>query len=145
MINNNISNIFLFFNFSFGYFTNIVFWNEILKLLDWSTIYATPCWQLKVYITTKNVINFQAALAGLHNYLKKEYKNFFGLDLIEPWKQITVRNIPYQTNGWDCGVFLCKYAENLARGVKFDFSQEQMSSYRISIKKCILKNKLEDM
>jgi len=48
----------------------------------------------------------------------------------EGWKILTVQNIPHQKNGYDCGVFLCTYAEYLARGVTFNFSQEHMLSFR---------------
>ena len=36
------------------------------------------------------------------------------------------KNIPEQKNGIDCGVFLCEYAENLARKSKFQFTQNNM-------------------
>uniref|UniRef100_A0AC35FGX6 Ubiquitin-like protease family profile domain-containing protein n=1 Tax=Panagrolaimus sp. PS1159 TaxID=55785 RepID=A0AC35FGX6_9BILA len=37
---------------------------------------------------------------------------------------------PNQTNGVDCGIFLCQYAEHLSRRAKLDFSQRGMVNYR---------------
>ena len=34
-----------------------------------------------------------------------------------------VHGTPEQTNGWDCGVFMCKTADYLSQGAKLDFSQ----------------------
>ena len=37
----------------------------------------------------------------------------------ETLKSQLKKNIPEQKNGIDCGVFLCEYAQNLARKSKF--------------------------
>ena len=48
--------------------------------------------------------------------------------------RIKIRNdIPKQTNGVDCGVFLCQYAERIARNAWMDFRQEDMSRARKSM------------
>ena len=58
-------------------------------------------------------------------YLGNEHedkKNGEKLDLKE-WNCLYVKNLPQQTNGNDCGVFACKYAEWISRGktiIKFN-------------------------
>ena len=37
---------------------------------------------------------------------------------------------PLQKNGFDCGVFLCQYAEHLSRRAPLDFTQAGMRNYR---------------
>ena len=47
-----------------------------------------------------------------------------------PWKIVFPRGIPLQKNGSDCGVFVCKYAECVAFGVPFNFTQKDMPRIR---------------
>ncbi len=44
-----------------------------------------------------------------------------------------MQDIPQQKNGSDCGIFLCQYAEYLARDIKppFDFTQRNMPYFRV--------------
>ena len=53
------------------------------------------------------------------------------------WRNVEVsieKNIPEQKNGIDCGVFLCEYAENLARKSKFQFTQHDTKFIRERMK-----------
>ncbi|VVC31999.1 Hypothetical protein CINCED_3A007028 [Cinara cedri] len=52
------------------------------------------------------------------------------------------RHCPQQSNLWDCGVFVCVFAEYLARDEKFDFSQKDMPRFRKQIKSEIINKKL---
>jgi len=47
-----------------------------------------------------------------------------------------------QKNGIDCGIFCCLAAERASRGQRFDFSQEQINDWRISIALDICDNKI---
>ena len=47
------------------------------------------------------------------------------------WNLSNSNNIPHQSNGIDCGVFVCQLAERLSRRAPFDFNQEQMPAIRI--------------
>lgn len=49
---------------------------------------------------------------------------------------------PQQSNLWDCGVFVCTFAEYLARDEHFNFSQKDMSKFRKKIKLEIKKKQL---
>jgi hypothetical protein len=70
-------------------------------------------------------------LERLRRYVKDEYrtKHKGEYDLSE-WQDYTPLNIPHQQNGYDCGVFMCKFADYLSRGKPFDFSQSDMSYFR---------------
>jgi sentrin-specific protease 1 len=46
------------------------------------------------------------------------------------WTNYTPTNIPHQTNGNDCGVFMCKYADYIAEGLEFKFGQANMLYFR---------------
>ncbi|XP_026806309.1 sentrin-specific protease-like [Rhopalosiphum maidis] len=61
------------------------------------------------------------------------------------WSFINVTNIPIQKNSYDCGVFLCTYAEYLARDAVFNFSQEHMVSFRQLIAYELTTKKLVDI
>lgn len=60
------------------------------------------------------------------------------------WLLINMRKCPQQLNDWDCGVFVCMFAEHLARDAPLDFSQKDMRKFRkqlmLEIKKQKLKN-----
>lgn len=72
-----------------------------------------------------------AALNALVDYLQKESldKKQRVLDMAE-WRTENVQNIPQQTNGSDCGVFSCMYAEFVSRNRPFVFSQRHMPYFR---------------
>uniref|UniRef100_A0A915EEK6 Ubiquitin-like protease family profile domain-containing protein n=1 Tax=Ditylenchus dipsaci TaxID=166011 RepID=A0A915EEK6_9BILA len=70
-----------------------------------------------------------------------DFRNFLkenalqrGYEALDPtnWLAMNKKNIPMQakTNGNDCGVFACQYAECVTRGREVDFSQEAMDSLR---------------
>jgi len=67
-------------------------------------------------------------------YLKKEYyiKKKRHLDT-NVWRLTNNVNCPQQTNEWDCGVFVLMFAEHLARGSPFNFTQRDMGKFRKQI------------
>ncbi|KAK8961100.1 Ubiquitin-like-specific protease 1A [Platanthera guangdongensis] len=46
------------------------------------------------------------------------------------WKKESVDDLPLQKNGWDCGMFMLKYADFYSRGLKLCFRQEHMAYFR---------------
>lgn len=52
---------------------------------------------------------------------------------IEEWSFKIRNDIPQQTNGFDCGVFLCKYAEFASRDRDFTFTQNDIVTFRYQI------------
>lgn len=49
------------------------------------------------------------------------------------WLLMNVSKCPKQDNLWDCGVFVCMFAEHLARGAPLNFSQSDMHKFREQI------------
>ena len=41
-----------------------------------------------------------------------------------------VRTVPQQTNGIDCGIFTCQFAEHVARGASITFTQKDIPQIR---------------
>ena len=48
------------------------------------------------------------------------------------WEDYCPAEIPHQLNGFDCGVFMCKFAESCSRDLKnnFNFAQKHMPYFR---------------
>nr|XP_040055283.1 sentrin-specific protease 2 isoform X2 [Gasterosteus aculeatus aculeatus] len=66
-------------------------------------------------------------------YLKEEHKVKKGRELDSPkWTVGSLRatEIPQQRNGSDCGVFVCKYADYIAKGRPLSFKQCHMPVFR---------------
>jgi len=58
------------------------------------------------------------------------------------WLLMNVKNCPQQLNSWDCGVFVCMFAEYLSRDAQLNFSQKNMNRFRKQIAFEIKKKKL---
>ena len=55
------------------------------------------------------------------------------------WRIGMPKDIPRQTNTFDCGVFTCLFAKYLTQKKKFDFNQDDMPNYRAEIEREIRK------
>lgn len=83
-----------------------------------------------------------ACLDALRRWVADEWENKHGKrpaderppkpDLSK-WKVGEVAKIPAQKNGYDCGVFACKFAECISRGAPLSFSQADMPTIRRSM------------
>ncbi|XP_060874158.1 sentrin-specific protease 2-like [Metopolophium dirhodum] len=63
-------------------------------------------------------------------YLQQEHERKLGNPLpLQEWEIVKGCN-PVQSNGRDCGVFVCVIAEYLARDASFNFNQSNMASFR---------------
>jgi len=94
-------------------------------------------WTMLVIQMKKRHIDYYDSLGGSHRcvedmkkYLKEEYKDKKKMDLKDQWTHKYHTNIPHQKNGYDCGVFACRFAECEARNSPFDFSQANMTYFR---------------
>ena len=92
-----------------------------------------------------------ACLSALHRWIVDEWENKHGKKPIgerppKPdmslWKKLHATDIPAQRNGYDCGVFACKFAECISRGAPFGFSQSDMPSIRRAMVFEIISQKL---
>jgi len=76
-------------------------------------------------------------------YLMLEYDDKKGKDFqASGWILMNVKNCPQQMNLWDCGVFVCMFAEYLSRDAPLNFSQKNMERFRRQIEFEIKKKKL---
>ena len=80
----------------------------------------------------------------IKNYLKEEHldKKKFKIDLSE-WESVCMGvDSPQQTNGSDCGVFMCTTAEFISRNYKLNFCQAEIPLLRKTMVVEILQAKL---
>ena len=73
-------------------------------------------------------------IAGLKQYFKDEAKAKGKANwetIVDDWEVVLgSRNTPQQSNGSDCGVFMTRTADYLARDARLDFTQEDIEYFR---------------
>ncbi|XP_009598752.1 ubiquitin-like-specific protease ESD4 isoform X1 [Nicotiana tabacum] len=83
-------------------------------------------------------------LRVLTRYFIDEVKDKNGKDIdVSSWKQEFVVDLPEQENGFDCGMFMLKYADFYSRDIGLCFNQEHMPYFRLRTAKEILRLKAE--
>ncbi|XP_020254854.1 ubiquitin-like-specific protease ESD4 isoform X1 [Asparagus officinalis] len=82
----------------------------------------------------------KTVLRVLVKYLMDEVKDKSSkqIDAVS-WKQETIKNLPLQENGYDCGMFMLKYIDFYSRGLDLTFGQEHMPYFRKRTAKEILR------
>ena len=48
---------------------------------------------------------------------------------VDTWERVYL-DMPHQSNGYDCGVFVLKFADYVARGVVMDWAEADMPHFR---------------
>ncbi|KAF6174398.1 hypothetical protein GIB67_024420 [Kingdonia uniflora] len=77
-------------------------------------------------------------------YFMDEVKDKGGKDIdAKSWTQEYVDDLPEQLNGWDCGMFMIKYADFYSRGLGLCFNQDHMPYFRMRTAKEILRLKAD--
>jgi len=83
---------------------------------------------------------------AIFQYIEDEYQKLFNRELPQSntWSLITGRReTPQQSNGYDCGVFVCLFAETITRNVPPNFSQSDINdSTRIWSMNAILQKRI---
>ncbi|GER52187.1 sentrin-specific protease [Striga asiatica] len=80
----------------------------------------------------------------LARYFVDEVKEKCGKDIdVSSWENEYVTDLPEQANGFDCGMFMIKYADFYSRDIGLCFSQEHMPYFRRRTAKEILKLRAE--
>ncbi|KAL3505729.1 hypothetical protein ACH5RR_031111 [Cinchona calisaya] len=80
----------------------------------------------------------------LARYFVDEVKDKSGKEIdMSSWRQEFVEDLPEQENGFDCGVFMIKYADFYSRDIGLCFNQEHMPYFRLRTAKEILRLKAE--
>ncbi|KFK30643.1 hypothetical protein AALP_AA6G008600 [Arabis alpina] len=75
----------------------------------------------------------------LAKFLVDEVKDKSKKDIdVSSWDREFVQNRPRQQNGYDCGMFMLKYIDFYSRGLSLDFSQKDMTYFRLRTAKEIL-------
>ncbi|KAL6548254.1 hypothetical protein OROGR_008675 [Orobanche gracilis] len=91
------------------------------------------------YLDSLRGFDYQV-LNVLAKYFVDEVKDKCGEDInAGSWVRELVTELPEQENGFDCGVFMIKYADFYSRDVGLCFSQEHMPYFRRRTAKEILK------
>ncbi|XP_030460073.1 ubiquitin-like-specific protease ESD4 [Syzygium oleosum] len=79
-------------------------------------------------------------LRALARYIVDEVKEKCGKDIdVGLWEQEYVSDLPAQENGFDCGMFMIKYADFYSRGFGLCFNQDHMPYFRRRTAKEILR------
>lgn len=79
-------------------------------------------------------------LKVLARYYVDEVKDKTGKDIdVSTWEKEYVEDLPEQENGFDCGVFMIKYADFYSRGLGLCFNQEHMPYFRRRTAKEVLR------
>ncbi|XP_020227059.1 ubiquitin-like-specific protease ESD4 [Cajanus cajan] len=109
-------------------------------------------WCLAVINKKEKKFQFLDSLRGtdsqvmkvLASYIVDEVKDKTGKDIdVSSWKKEFVEDLPEQQNGYDCGVFMIKYADFYSRNLGLCFNQEHMSYFRRRTAKEILRLKAD--
>ncbi|KAJ8253151.1 hypothetical protein GJAV_G00209690 [Gymnothorax javanicus] len=98
-------------------------------------------WSLAVIDLKAKSVKYYDSMGQRHDeicnlllfYLRDEYKVKKSKDLdVSKWVVCSLKSseIPQQKNGSDCGVFACKYADYIARGLPLTFTQSHMPYFR---------------
>ena len=139
---------------NFG-FDNVKRWTKKVDIFSQSLILIPVNLQFHWYLVTidndaKAIVYYdswgkhhKSVLKMIASYLESEHLDKKGSKLdLGKWRQITAQNIPQQNNGWDCGMFVCKYAEYLSRRAEFTFKQYNMPYFRRRMVYEISRNKI---
>eukprot|EP01018_Ginkgo_biloba_P003561 Gb_16894 [translate_table: standard] len=109
-------------------------------------------WCLAIIDTRAKKFQYLDSLKGgdanvlkvLARYITDETKDKIGKDLdVSTWEQEFVEDLPEQENGWDCGMFMVKYADFHSRGLPLNFCQANMPYFRKRTAKEILRLRAE--
>ncbi|XP_004348373.1 sentrin/SUMO-specific protease 15 [Capsaspora owczarzaki ATCC 30864] len=96
-------------------------------------------WCLAVFDMKRQVLDYYDSMGGINSsgtaalvaYLHQESLDKRQQALpADVWVSTHQENIPEQRNGYDCGVFMCQFAERVTRSAALDFSQSDMQSFR---------------
>ncbi|KAA8548936.1 hypothetical protein F0562_000620 [Nyssa sinensis] len=95
-------------------------------------------WCLAVINKKDKKFQYLDSLRGIDNqvlnvlarYFVDEVKDKSGEDIdVSSWEQEYVEDLPEQENGFDCGVFMIKYADFYSRGLRLCFNQVSYRKY----------------
>ncbi len=86
--------------------------------------------------------NYDHILDKIHLYLLHMYKFYYNCELAWKFQIIHARSLPLQNNSFDCGMYVCKFAEFIISQRDFSFGDTDMPRYRRKIVLSILRGKI---
>eukprot|EP00475_Leptophrys_vorax_P022447 TRINITY_DN30603_c0_g1_i1.p1 TRINITY_DN30603_c0_g1~~TRINITY_DN30603_c0_g1_i1.p1 ORF type:complete len:452 (+),score=104.59 TRINITY_DN30603_c0_g1_i1:12-1367(+) len=96
-------------------------------------------WTLGVINVAQKTVEFFDSMGGrggsyfsiMSRYLVDEFRDKKNAELnIEEWSQHCPHDIPHQANGYDCGMFVCKFADFRSDNLPLSFSQKHLKYFR---------------
>lgn len=71
-------------------------------------------------------------MAKMRRYVQDEAAEYSGIRHLkmDDWTHLTVKQIPTQTNGFDCGMFVIKYMDYITERLDFNFNQNNINYFR---------------
>ena len=69
-------------------------------------------------------------LGNIKAYMYNSSVKLHDKDIAWVFNTEIVRTVPQQTNGIDCGIFTCQFAEHVAREASISFTQEDVPQIR---------------
>jgi sentrin-specific protease 1 len=77
--------------------------------------------------------NYKEVYDAYAKFLAAEHQRKFGTEMEGIFKVVKLDDVPKQSNGYDCGMFVCQYAEHISRNAPFSFRQGDMDRFRIQV------------
>ena len=121
------------------------------KDLVFFPIHEKDHWSLILVKPRSREIEYFDSLRGSRNFSRapkiiKQFMELYckGKGEPAPYKTKVRNDASLQNNGHDCGVFLCQFAERLARGESVYLRQENMPEYRRHMTKELKEGSLQD-
>jgi len=96
-------------------------------------------WCLGIVDFSTKELRYYDSLGGINNdffwiirnWMQEEHLDKKGTAIdLSAWKNVTVEEIPHQENGYDCGVFLCTFADFVSSSKPLIFDQDNMPYFR---------------
>uniref|UniRef100_A0A914WLX7 Ubiquitin-like protease family profile domain-containing protein n=1 Tax=Plectus sambesii TaxID=2011161 RepID=A0A914WLX7_9BILA len=81
-------------------------------------------------------------LKAIREYLKGYFAEKKPAERFVPFTMVNEKKLPRQHNTWDCGVYLCQYAEHLSRGAPLSFVQADMARFRLQMERELKEGRL---
>ena len=97
----------------------------------WMLVYASIATRKLYYLDSLlSERRAREVLGNIKAYMYNASVKLHGKDNAWVFDTEIVRNLPQQTNGIDCGVFTCQFAEHVARGGNIIFTQAEIPQIR---------------
>lgn len=108
-------------------FEVLLFPIHIASKEHWCLIEVRPKIMRIQYFDSSRITRGESECAYIIKFLKLIYHNRIKADR---WTVLISQDLPHQTNGQDCGVYVCQMAERLSRNARLDFTVSDIPRLR---------------